>query len=386
MHKKKAIIPAICLILGAALGILPSILAGASNRTEKQLNAIYQNIAVVIDGAVLDPRDVAGTRVEPFSVDGTVYVPVRALGEALGMEVTWHGDTSIVALSRPRSGGGWGVTADVAVQPPPAPSKNVTVSNVSELFAAIASDTCITLQAGVYDVSDVYDEAGAKVPVSTLTIAYIQGLVLQAEDGAMVELITPDRNSEVISISDCNGVTLRGVKAGHSVTGEYMCDAGVLSVASSANILVDDCYLYGCGSIGIHVRDCVAVDVKNTTVTDCSLYGVYLQNCAGITFADCKLIDNRAYGNVIAGYNIAATFTGCEISGNRHLEWGVVDIDGEDILFDGCVFRNNALAAGHYAPVIAGRGIKLQNCVIEKAGFNLGYGKDIIDLGGNIRS
>ena len=67
---------------------------GAS--TTKQLNATYNNIKLVIDGKTVVPKDVNGTVAEPFIVNGTTYLPVRALSEALGKNVNWDGATSTV--------------------------------------------------------------------------------------------------------------------------------------------------------------------------------------------------------------------------------------------------------------------------------------------------
>lgn len=44
------------------------------------------------------PKDVTGTIVEPFIYQGTTYLPVRAVGEAIGKKVTWDGETKTVYL------------------------------------------------------------------------------------------------------------------------------------------------------------------------------------------------------------------------------------------------------------------------------------------------
>ena len=363
---------AICLIFGVIIGLMLAIPSGSAASTMKQLNAMYRDIKVIVNGIQIDPRDVIGDPVEPFIVDGTVYVPVRAISEALGMEVEWIGEESTVNITNPNNI--WANIKPEAAETPPEPSNHVTVSNVEELAAAIADDTYITLKEGVYDVAELGEY--------TLFISGVTGLTLEA-DGE-VEIVTPNRYSEVIQIADCNGITLKGIKAGHSVTGEYECDSGVVYLDRSCNIVIEDCYLYGCGSVGITMYNCAAVDVRDTIITDCSLYGVYMWNCSGIEFTDCKLIDNRAYANVISGFNVSAVFTGCEISGNRNLLWGAVDV-GDDVLFDSCVFTDNAIDedSGYYAHVISGAGISMKNCVIEEEGFNLGHWSGVTDLGGN---
>ena len=53
----------------------------------------YNNIKVVIDGKQLQ------TSKEPFTYEGTTYLPIRAVAEAVGMEVGWDGATKTVTLS-----------------------------------------------------------------------------------------------------------------------------------------------------------------------------------------------------------------------------------------------------------------------------------------------
>ena len=61
----------------------------------------YNNIKIVIDGEEITPKDVLGNVVDPFIMNGTTYLPVRAVGEALGMEVEWVGKTYTVLLTTP---------------------------------------------------------------------------------------------------------------------------------------------------------------------------------------------------------------------------------------------------------------------------------------------
>jgi hypothetical protein len=52
----------------------------------------YNNIKIVVDGNTLS------TSAEPFIYNGTTYLPVRAVGEAVGKEVTWDGNSNTVYL------------------------------------------------------------------------------------------------------------------------------------------------------------------------------------------------------------------------------------------------------------------------------------------------
>jgi hypothetical protein len=295
--------------------------------------------------------------------------------------------------------------AVIHVPPPAQPSgdpayaNNVTVSNVYELAAAIADDTCITLKAGVYDMSAIaYGQVfGAYRDYQVaLAIIGVEKLALRAEEGAKVVIVTNDRFSEVIYLRACADVTLRGITVGHTVKSpEYECEASVVLFEGCTDITVENCYFYGCGSVGIIMLDCVSASIKDTTITDCSLRGVELLRSTDISFTGCKYIDNRAYADVILVDGGSVVFTGCEISGNRNLQWAVVSPGFyADVLFDGCVFKGNAPAEGYaaqvgddgetvYMPIFDGENVKLKNCTIETAGFLGRHDRGTIDLGGN---
>lgn len=70
--------------------------AAASKVTTKMIEANYMGIRLVVDGVEVTPKDANGNKVEPFASSGTTYLPVRAIGEALGKEVTWDGSTATI--------------------------------------------------------------------------------------------------------------------------------------------------------------------------------------------------------------------------------------------------------------------------------------------------
>lgn len=71
-------------------GIVPTAFAKVSDMT---IPVSYKNIKIVIDGQELK------TDKEPFIYDGTTYLPVRAVGEAVGKTVGWDGAANTVTLS-----------------------------------------------------------------------------------------------------------------------------------------------------------------------------------------------------------------------------------------------------------------------------------------------
>lgn len=68
----------------------------ASNTTI--IEAVYNNIKIVVDGKEFTPKDPQGNIVEPFISNGTTYLPVRAVANATGKEVYWDGNNYTVYL------------------------------------------------------------------------------------------------------------------------------------------------------------------------------------------------------------------------------------------------------------------------------------------------
>ena len=63
----------------------------------------YNNIKVTLDGQAVELMDATGAAVEPFTINGTTYLPVRAVSNALGLDVNWDASTSTVVLSTPEA-------------------------------------------------------------------------------------------------------------------------------------------------------------------------------------------------------------------------------------------------------------------------------------------
>ena len=89
--------------LGVAVCILVSLLvtptlASNGSRTAK---LFFRDIKIVLNGSEIQPVNADGAAVEPFIIDGTTYLPVRAVANALGLEVEWTEESSTVTLTTP---------------------------------------------------------------------------------------------------------------------------------------------------------------------------------------------------------------------------------------------------------------------------------------------
>jgi len=72
--------------------VIPAMAAERASRTIE----VVTGIDIYVDDIKLYPTDVNGQPVEVFVYNGTTYLPVRAVSNALGLNVAWDGTTSSV--------------------------------------------------------------------------------------------------------------------------------------------------------------------------------------------------------------------------------------------------------------------------------------------------
>ncbi|MGI5962357.1 MAG: PepSY domain-containing protein [Lawsonibacter sp.] len=89
------------LVGGTALALLVGTMTVSSFAAQgrKTANLDYQNMKVTLDGTELILRDSKGNRIEPFTIDGTTYLPLAAIARALDLNVEWNDSTKTVVLT-----------------------------------------------------------------------------------------------------------------------------------------------------------------------------------------------------------------------------------------------------------------------------------------------
>lgn len=84
MNKKRILSVSLAVALTAALA-LPAM---ADNLVRKTIE-VDAGVGVVVDGQVVTPTNAGGEAVDVFAADGTTYLPVRAMSNALGAQVSY---------------------------------------------------------------------------------------------------------------------------------------------------------------------------------------------------------------------------------------------------------------------------------------------------------
>jgi hypothetical protein len=135
----------ICTFKGIAVGVVATLLlanipAVFALTGTKALNAAYKDIKIVVDGNVVTPTDANGNIVEPFIVDGTTYLPLRAAVNAItggAKSVEWDQGTSTIYIGSRTGNGGAGTSPSVPQTP--ATSGTGQVVDISTLTPYISN-------------------------------------------------------------------------------------------------------------------------------------------------------------------------------------------------------------------------------------------------------
>jgi hypothetical protein len=284
---------------------------------------------------LIQPKDANGKVVEPFISDGTTYLPVRAVCQALGKDIIWDGDTNSVYIGKKD----------------PAQIKEVTVSNVDELYSALGSNKHIKLKPGVYNISKLeqgYSESKnlywEKVfDGNELVMDSIYNITLEGLGENPVEIVVEPRYADVLTFINCNNISLKNIKAGHT-NKEGFCTGGVLNFDSSKDIFINDSIFYGCGTYGISANNTETLKFDNSVIEECT-YGIMrITGSKDFTFTNSKFRDCKQFDmiGIHSSNNIA--FDKCEITGNKALSkyWTFLNVDlSSGIKFTNCKFNNN---------------------------------------------
>ncbi|MCL2496111.1 MAG: copper amine oxidase N-terminal domain-containing protein, partial [Clostridiales bacterium] len=143
--------------ISALLLFLVFVSPGFAESAKKNIDVVYNNIQLVINGKIVIPRDVNGTIVEPFIYEGTTYLPVRAVSEALGNAVEWDGDTRTVYVS-----GRQGQKTSGQVQQPQQTPQQTPSTTINDTVSAQAGNTIVFVSSSSGTIHTVSNCSGMK--------------------------------------------------------------------------------------------------------------------------------------------------------------------------------------------------------------------------------
>lgn len=86
------------IVIGVMIGVLCTSGVAYAKSVTKQIEVSYSGINVYKDNELCELKDASGNTIEPFIYNGSTYMPLRAVAELAGMDVTWEGNTQSAYL------------------------------------------------------------------------------------------------------------------------------------------------------------------------------------------------------------------------------------------------------------------------------------------------
>ena len=236
---------------------------------------------------------------------------------------------------------------------PTSVSDAVSVHNVDELLAAIASDTVIQLEPGTYNLSSAtgyglpsenpYCAWTEKYDGFELMLQNVKNLTIRGSGKVNTTLECDPRSASVINLKNCENVTLEDFTAGHTLE-LGQCSSGVIYLQNCTGVGMNRLGIYGCGMIGLQAADSKDISLTDSDVYDCSSSAVQLASCEDVSIAGTRIyrIGSEEYGgytyfDISISQNV--TVENCEISDSSLMTLAIVS--GSTVQMKGNLFSNN---------------------------------------------
>ena len=210
---------------------------------------------------------------------------------------------------------------------PDGPKTTVTVTNADEFLAAIGPNTEIVIDAETIDFSTAKDYGGGPKKYyrwediydgPALVIAGADNLTIRSKDGKTKNhtISAVPRYANVLTFINCDNLVLSGFTAGHTKE-PGVCVGGVLRFQNCTMISVDNCGLFGCGTLGVDAEACTSITLRSSEIYECSNGGVQMLDTTGITIEKCTFRDLGGNNLMLSGCS-DVTVDGEPINGQNY--------------------------------------------------------------------
>lgn len=224
----------------------------------------------------------------------------------------------------------------VTVQEPPPPTdrddaetraleageQTITVGSTARMLAAMGSNRVIRLRPGEYDLGAVTHRSEG--PVQWEKTYDGEELVLEGVENLTIEAADPERPPRIVArpryafvvrLRGAKEVTLRHLVLGHTEAGR--CLGGVVRAERSERILIENCDLFGSGTVGVSLEGVDGFHLADATVRECT-YGIAdIDASTDVTFTDSTFVDNEEFDLVSVKNTPRVSFRGATFRGNR---------------------------------------------------------------------
>lgn len=235
-----------------------------------------------------------------------------------------------------------------------------TVSTTEEFIAALASESKILLEPGVYNLTEwimVSEESPrSDMPLWDFDKENKPGIYIEQEfDGFQLiidgienvyiasrdpnnkaEIVVEPRYATVLNMVNCDSVVISDVILGHTPE-EGSCAGDVIGLNNVKEAYITSCDIYGCGAYGLDVNECEYICIDDCIIHDCS-YGCMEIYNSNVDINHSLFQDCREF-TMFEIYNGKVEFYECTFK-NLFENMILVD-DDSNALFTNCLFDVN---------------------------------------------
>ena len=208
--------------------------------------------------------------------------------------------------------------------------ETVEVDNMEALIAAIQPYTKVIIKPGTYNISAYQNEVDqyggeyytgdkeqyAFLEEGGLSIRQVNNLIIEGAGGGKTHLVTENGWIPVITLQDCEQVSIQGLRLGHDVEKGY-CSGSVLSVNASRKVTSQNNILYGSGTLGYEIYETSDFVSTNNEILECTNGIMYLSGGSNVTFSGDTYHYNESYSEFIGLHSMKnVTFSDCVFDDN----------------------------------------------------------------------
>lgn len=210
--------------------------------------------------------------------------------------------------------------------------QTVSVEDIDGLIEAIGPNVTVELAPGTYELAaassygkdtqnrfcrwETSSDRGYE-----LHIIGVDGLTIRGAGMDETALLAEDRYASVLCFTGCRDLEVSGFTAGHNPMPGY-CSGGVIHLVNCDKASVEDCGLFGCGSMGVWGTNSSGVAIISCRIYECSENAVYMDGCRDVRVLDTE-IDHNGWKNdypasclLLTSGGEGFTVSGCRIHDN----------------------------------------------------------------------
>ena len=183
------------------------------------------------------------------------------------------------------------------VTPGPNPTETLDVATVDQLIDALGPNRIIRLSPGDYNLSKVKESSHGFMSIEPefdgpqIIFHNLRNTEFYCDGPEPAHLFVEPRYTYPLYLSACEEIRLRNLRFGHlPEPGE--CTGGVAKIVRSKTIDLNECDLYGCGTVGLELDHAENVVVSNSLIRDCNEAFASIESSRDVVLHNCTLRNN----------------------------------------------------------------------------------------------